>query len=107
VSAEPISREAEDRILSEAAARLSLVLFQQERDLWYTGALAEAFVRGYVDGKEGAALERAVDHHGLRFATGSLAAFAYGWCRGRADLLGHKPTYAHVESWLARRASGG
>jgi hypothetical protein len=105
VSAQPIPRETENLILREAASRLSLFLFQQERRVRYTGSLAEAFVRGYLDGSEGAALERAVDHHGLRFATKPLAAFAYGWCRGRADLLGYKPTYAAVESWLARRAS--
>jgi hypothetical protein len=104
VSAQLISREVEDRILREAAPRLSLFLFEQERNVRYAGSLADDFIRGYLDGSEGAALERAVDHHGLRFATKALAAFAYGWCRGRADMLGQRPLYARVDNWLARRS---
>jgi hypothetical protein len=103
VIVERLPHEDEARILREAAPRLSLFLFEQERELAYTPPLADAFIRGYLDGFEGAALERAVEHQGVRFGTKRLAAFAYGWCRGRADLHGHRPTYEAVETWLKRR----
>jgi hypothetical protein len=108
VRARPNADE-QDRILREAAARLSLLLFEQEREVAYRGRLADAFISGYLDGSEGAALDRAVDHHSLRLGTKRLAAFAYGWCRGHADLKGHRPTYDRVEQWLSRRGepSGG
>jgi hypothetical protein len=96
----------EQRILREAPARLSLFLFERERDVAYPPALADDFIRGYLDGIAGAALERAVEHHELEFGPTRLSAFAFGWCRGRADLLGHRPTYRRVEQWLSRRAGG-
>ena len=96
--------EQEQRILREAAARLSLHRFQLEREFVYPDDLADEFVEGYVDGAAGAALERAVEHRGIA-PGGRLSAFAFGWCRGHADLLGHRPVYSHVERWLARRVS--
>jgi hypothetical protein len=93
----------EDRILGEAAARLSLHRFEQERDVRLEAALADRFVSGYRDGFEGAALERAVGHQRTRLHGEELAAFAFGWCRGNADLRGHCPTYRRVEQWLSRR----
>jgi hypothetical protein len=92
-----------ERILRDAPARLSLLRFEQEAGVVYAAAAADAFVAGYVDGTRGAALERAVAHRGRGWAVGWLEAFAYGWCRGRADLLGHRPSYSPAEAWLARR----
>jgi hypothetical protein len=103
----PPSEADQERILDEAAARLSLLRFEEEALVSYPPAAAEAFVRGYRDGERGAALERAVEHHRLRCGDERLAAFAYGWCRGRADLLGHRPVYVGTESWLSRRVSAG
>jgi len=107
VSASPPD-ELDDRILREAPARLSLHRFEEERGLAHPPAEADAFVLGYLDGARGAALERAVDRR--RPERELLAAFAYGWCRGNADLQGHKPRYDRVDAWLARRVgsrSGG
>jgi hypothetical protein len=95
----------EEQILREAAARLSLHRFEEERGLEYSPTLAGDFVRGYLDGAEGAALERAAGHKSLDGER--LAAFAYGWCRGSADLQGHRPLYDRVEEWLSRRVSSG
>ena len=104
MSAPTPSPPEHERILREAAARLSLVRFEEERDLSYPREAADAFVRGYLDGAAGAALERAVAHRGISAAGEDLAAFTYGWCRGRADLAGHRPAYEHVERWLSRRS---
>ena len=93
-----------DRILREAAARLSLHRFEQERGVAYSGPLGDMFVAGYIDGAAGAALERAVAHREV--ANERLAAFTYGWCRGHADLGGHRPAYRPVERWLSRRSAG-
>jgi len=90
-------------VLREAAARLSLHRFEAERGLVYPAEVAEQFVLGYIDGIRGAALERATRHRGPALGGERLAAFAFGWCRGHADLLGHRPVYAHVERWLSRR----
>jgi len=99
----PARDEQESRILREAAARLSLYRFEQERDVAYEQELADDFIGGYVDGVAGAALERAVDHRGRLLQGERLSAFAFGWCRGQADLLGRRPVYEHVERWLSRR----
>ena len=58
---------------------------------------------GYVDGNAGAALERAVDHHGLGSAGDRLAAFVYGWCRGYAEIRGYRPLYYVAERWLSKQ----
>ena len=97
-----LSPTEHERILREAAARLSLHRFEEERALGYLGPLADTFVAGYLDGAAGAALERAVAHRGV--GDERLAAFTYGWCRGRADLGGHRPSYGQVERWLSRRS---
>jgi hypothetical protein len=92
-----------ERILQEAAARLSLHRFEAERERRFGPELADEFVRGYLDGSDGAALERAVAHRGGHLQGERLSAFAFGWCRGQADLLGRRPVYEHVEHWLSRR----
>jgi len=98
------SRDNEqERLLRDAAARLSLHRFEEERGLAYGPDLADDFVHGYLDGARGAALERAAAHRGSALRGERLAAFAFGWCRGHADLLGHRPVYEHVERWLSRR----
>jgi len=97
------AREEQRRILREAPARLSLHRFEEERDVVYAQELRDDFVAGYVDGAAGAALERAVDHRSTTLQGERLRAFAFGWCRGHADLLGHRPVYEHVERWLSRR----
>jgi hypothetical protein len=99
----PERDEQEARILREAAARLSLLRFEQERAVVYEPALADQFICGYVDGAEGAALERAVAHRGDLLGRDGLTAFAFGWCRGQADLNRRRPVYEHVERWLSRR----
>src|SRR5438270_693974 len=94
-----------ERILREAPARLSLHNFEQERHVLYPPRRAERFIDGYQDGVEGAALERAVAHRHPRLEGEGLAAFAFGWCRGQADLLGHRPRYERIEEWLSRRVA--
>ena len=99
------SPDEHERILREAAARLSLHRFRLERDVAYEDGLADEFIGGYLDGARGAALERAVEHRGGHLQGERLAAFAFGWCRGQADLNGRRPVYEHVERWLARRVA--
>jgi hypothetical protein len=100
-----VSRPARDegRVLREASARLSLHRFEREREVVYADGLADDFIGGYVDGAEGAALERAVAHRGRLLQGDHLSAFAFGCCRGHADLNGRRPVYEHVERWLSRR----
>jgi hypothetical protein len=95
--------EEQERVLREAPARLSLYRFAAERDVAYPEELADEFVHGYLDGARGAALERAVAHQGPTLCGKRLTAFAFGWCRGQADLLGRRPVYGPVERWLSRR----
>ncbi len=102
------ARDAErERVLREAAARLSLHRFEEERGLSYRPELAAEFVDGYLDGASGAALERAARHRGSALRGEHLSAFAFGWCRGHADLLRHRPVYGRVERWLSRRVASG
>jgi hypothetical protein len=95
--------ERQDRVLREAPARLSLHRFERERGPLGATGLADLFVLGYLDGAEGAALDRAVGHQAREFDAEQLAAFAYGWCRGHADLRRHRPSYRQIERWLSRR----
>jgi hypothetical protein len=101
------SRDETERILREAPARLSLHRFEEERAILYPPVLADRFVEGYVDGVRGAALERAVEHRQPRPEGEALAAFAFGWCRGHADLNGYTPRYDRIEEWLSRRGGSG
>ncbi|HWB21700.1 MAG TPA: hypothetical protein VG652_02295 [Gaiellaceae bacterium] len=96
---------SEAEIIREAPARFSLYYFAQERSFVGGLGLGDDFVAGYLDGSAGAALELSVARRELWSGGERLAAFAFGWSWGRADLLGHRPCAGQIERWLAGRVA--